>query len=144
MPDYANFTIYVGMSPDNRLEFRHELRKEESRHLSDYQDIGLIYLQMTSAIWTNSGLVTLAKDFFMASMRQKGFRDDEIRVLLYAESWEERMLFSWYAVSEQARASSTSIDYDRYQNYWPNLDFCKDGWGADPFVIQILESRYRH
>jgi hypothetical protein len=45
---------------------------------------------------------------------------------------------SWYAVSEQAQAASTVIDYDRYQNYWPNSDFCNEGWGKDPFVLVAL------
>lgn len=138
MSDYASFTMCVRKASDSTLEFRHELKKEESRYLSNYQDIGLIFLQMSSAIRTSPEFVKPAIDFFMASMRRKGFQEDEIKVLLFAESWEERMLFSWYAVSEQARASSTAIDYDRYQNYWPNLDFCKPGWAADPHVLMAL------
>ncbi|CAM3479131.1 hypothetical protein BZK31_17885 [Pseudomonas floridensis] len=31
-------------------EFRHLLKKEEGCHLSDYQDIGLIYMRLSSAI----------------------------------------------------------------------------------------------
>ncbi|WP_122206330.1 hypothetical protein [Pseudomonas viridiflava] len=138
MSDYANFTMYVDMDSDKALRFRHELKKEESCHFSDYQDIGLIYMRLSSAIRTSPDFVKPAVEYFQSAMRRKGFQEDEIRVLLHAESWEERMRFSWYAVSEQARASSTVVDYNRYQNYWPNLDFCKEGWGKDPYVLITL------
>lgn len=49
---------------------------------------------------TNSGFAKPAIDFFMASMRQKGFQENEMEVLLYAESWQERML--WLSVSPKA------------------------------------------
>jgi hypothetical protein len=102
------------MEPDKGLLFRHVLNKEESCHLSDYQDIGLLYMRLSSAISTNPDFVKPAVKHFQNAMRRKGFQEDEIRVLLHAENWEERMLFSWYAVSEQVRASSTVIDYNRY------------------------------
>jgi hypothetical protein len=144
MSGYANITIYVGVGSDNTLGFHYKLGKEEIRHLSDFQDIGLIYLKLSSAIRTNPEFLTPAITHFENSMRSKGFQKDEIRVLLGAQSWEERMLFSWYAISEQARASSIAIDYDRYQNYWPNFNFCKEGWGTAPhiFIIPSLRCHY--
>lgn len=138
MSNYANFTMYVCMDPDKGLLFRHVLNKEESCHLSDYQDIGLLCMRLSSAISTAPDFVKPALGHFQNAMRRKGFQEDEIRMLLHAESWEERMLFSWYAVSEQARASSTVIDYNLYQNYWPNLDFCNEGWEKDPYVLMAL------
>lgn len=138
MSDNSNCTIFVGVGSDNSLEFRHVPTKEESRHLSEYQEMGLIYLQMFSAASRGADLFKPAMEHFRSAMRQKGFQEDEIRMLLSADGWQERMLFSWYALGEQARAASIAIDYDRFQNYWPNLDFLKKGWGESPYLFVTL------
>lgn len=71
--------MYAGMGSYKTLGFPYALRKEESRHLSAYQDIGLIYLQLSSAIRTNFVFLKPATEYFENSMSREDFQEDEIR-----------------------------------------------------------------
>ena len=38
------------------------------------------------------------------------------------------MYFTWILASRGARAEALKLDYAVYQNYWPTLEFCEQGW----------------
>ncbi|SDU62557.1 hypothetical protein SAMN04490201_3241 [Pseudomonas psychrophila] len=36
------------------------------------------------------------------------------------------MYQAWNVLNAENRANAAALDYEVYQNYWPNLDFCSD------------------
>lgn len=40
------------------------------------------------------------------------------------------MYRAWSVLNAQNREDAVALDYEVYQNYWPNLDFCDGGYEA--------------
>ena len=48
--------------------------------------------------------------------------------LVTETDWQQRMYRAWSVLSTENRGIATALDYEVYQNYWPNLEFCADGF----------------
>jgi hypothetical protein len=53
-----------------------------------------------------------------------GFNKDQAQRLLCEKDWVLRMLLAWEELPALERKKASELDYDKVENYWPNLDFC--------------------
>lgn len=54
--------------------------------------------------------------------------------------WTDRIYSAWYLIGKEERTLAATLDYDIYQNLWPNLDFCKPSFDAEAMDWVVLQS----
>lgn len=70
----------------------------------------------------------VAIEFFHSRLYKPEGKLDIGIVLLSADSWKERMYCACVLIDKKSRAEALKLDYGKFQNYWPTLDFCAKGW----------------
>ncbi|MFJ5282849.1 hypothetical protein ACIP66_03200 [Pseudomonas sp. NPDC088429] len=70
----------------------------------------------------------VAVDFFNSRLYGLGGKLDIGDALLAAEDWKERMCCAWAVIDKKSRTEALKLDYRKFQNYWPTLDFCTPSW----------------
>jgi hypothetical protein len=53
------------------------------------------------------------------------------QLLMKETDWHHRMYRPWSVLNAQNRVLAAELDYDAYQDYWPDLQFCADGFQAE-------------
>lgn len=112
------------------LEAKHSTTKKDSVMLSIFQGIGLLYQIADEVADRQPRYSHVAIDFFKSRLFKFGLDIDAAELLLSAPNWRTRMHFTWILASRGARAEALKLDYAVYQNYWPTLEFCEQGWPA--------------
>jgi hypothetical protein len=41
------------------------------------------------------------------------------------------MYSAWIVIDKKPLAGALKLDYSKFQNYWPTLDFCAKDWSAE-------------
>ncbi|KIF60341.1 hypothetical protein [Pseudomonas fluorescens] len=113
--------------------------KRDSQGVSIFQAIGISYSILDRMIGLDAGCARAAAEFFVNTLMKDGWSWDTALLLVKEADWKRRMYRVWHVINAQNRADAVALDYEVYQNYWPNRDFCADGfeaetacWIADP------------
>ncbi|AWM92344.1 hypothetical protein DJ564_16725 [Pseudomonas sp. 31-12] len=113
------------------LEAEHTTEKKESIERSIFQGIGLLYHMVDEIARRQPNYARVGVDFFNTRFYGLGGRLDIGDVLLSADSWKVRMYSAWIVIDKKSRAEALKLDYSKFQNYWPTLDFCAKDWSAE-------------
>jgi hypothetical protein len=113
------------------LEAEHTTEKKESIERSVFQGIGLLYHLVDEIARRQPNYARVGVDFFNTRFYGLGGRLDIGDVLLSADSWKVRMYSAWIVIDKKSRAGALKLDYSKFQNYWPTLDFCAKDWSAE-------------
>ncbi|MBK5373309.1 hypothetical protein JFT81_01495 [Pseudomonas sp. TH43] len=105
--------------------------KLDSQGESIFQAIGISYSILDRMIAHNASCANAAADFFMTTLMRDGWSWDTSYQLVIETDWQHRMYRAWSVLNAENRANAVELDYDVYQNYWPNLDFCGEGFEAE-------------
>ncbi|AQW68229.1 hypothetical protein [Pseudomonas parafulva] len=119
----SQFKIFFEIS-DGKLNIKHSIERQESEELSKFQALGLLYHMLDSAIQVSQELGQSAISVARGIFGGEGWASEVVDRLLAAQSWEERMRAAWAAVDNKAREVALRLDYNIFQNYWPNQEFC--------------------
>ncbi|WP_024777199.1 hypothetical protein [Pseudomonas corrugata] len=115
----------------NAISARHNFQKRDSQPLSIFQAIGMSYLLMDAMIDHDPKYGDAAAGFFVHTLVGDGWPRHIAMQLVLKTDWKRRMYSAWCSISHEERACAVTVDYDVYQNYWPNLDFCADAFDVD-------------
>lgn len=113
------------------LEAEHTTEKKESIERSIFQGIGLLYHMVDEIARRQPNYARVGVDFFNTRFYGLGGRLNVGDVLLSADSWKVRMYSAWIVIDKKSRADALKLDYSKFQNYWPTLDFCATDWSAE-------------
>jgi hypothetical protein len=91
--------------------------------MSHFQRIGLAYRESDAIKKRITENPYAAKAHFIKIMIGIGLCLHDAEALLGAKKWNLRMELAWSFLEPAERKQAQSIDYDRCENYWPNLDF---------------------
>ena len=69
-----------------------------------------------------------AAEFFVTTLMKDGWSWNTSHRLVTETDWQQRMYRAWSVLSTENRGIAAALDYEVYQNYWPNLEFCADGF----------------
>ncbi|MCU7247200.1 hypothetical protein [Pseudomonas koreensis] len=115
--------------------------KLDSQGESIFQAIGISYTIVDRMIAHNASCANAAADFFVTTLMKDGWSWDTSYQLVMETDWQHRMYRAWNALNAENRANAAALDYEVYQNYWPNLDFCADGFEAEmeSWISEVLK-----
>lgn len=113
------------------LEAEHTTEKKESIGRSTFQGIGLLYHMVDEIARRHPNYAHVGVEIFNSRLYGLEGRLDIGDVLLSADSWKVRMYSAWIVIDKKSRADALKLDYSKYQNYWPTLDFCAKDWSAE-------------
>ena len=93
----------------------------------------------------DAGCANAAAEFFVTTLMKNGRSWDTALLLVKETDWKRRMYRAWHVINAENRADAVVLDFEVYQIYWPNRDFCADGfeadtacWIADPLNAQCV------
>jgi hypothetical protein len=124
--------------------------KLDSQGISIFQAIGISYSILDRMITHDAGCANAAAaaaaELFVTTLMKDGWSWDTSHQLVMESDWQQRMYRAWNILNTQNRANAAGLDYEGYQNYWPNLDFCADGFEADMerWISDSLEAQTSH
>lgn len=98
---------------------------------SIFQAIGISYSILDRLIAHDAGCANAATEFFVTTLMKDGWSWDTSHQLVMETKWQHRMYRAWNVLNAQNRTNAVALDYEVFQNYWPNLDFCADGFEAE-------------
>ena len=115
--------------------------KLDSQGESIFQAIGISYSILDRMIAHNASCANAAADFFMTTLMKDGWSWNTSHQLVMETDWKRRMYRAWNVLNAENRANAAALDYEVYQNYWPNLDFCADGFEAEMerWISEVLK-----
>lgn len=125
----SEFKIFFEIS-DGKLSVKHSVERQESEELSKFQALGLLYHMLDSVVQLSREFEQSAISVARGIFGGEGWPSEVVDQLLAAQTWEDRMRAAWAAVDNEAREVALRLDYNTFQNYWPNQDFCNTRWGA--------------
>ncbi|HDS1692673.1 MULTISPECIES: hypothetical protein [Pseudomonas] len=111
--------------------FEHVIQSVDSEDLSTFQALGLLYHMLDKVGQFGVGATQHAERAFKSILLKEGWGERVVNSLLLAVGWQNRMYLAWSAVGREGRDAARNLNYEIYQNYWPNLDFCHAGWDAE-------------
>ena len=104
--------------------------KQDSQAPSRFQTLGKAYYMFDALTAYKPDQLNIAKTYFLNALIQSGWSLEVAQLLLLQADWKDRMFSAWFGVDEKERLIAATLDYDVYQNFWPNLDFCDPGFDA--------------
>ncbi|WP_201170834.1 hypothetical protein [Pseudomonas sp. S31] len=110
------------------MNIKHSIERQESEELSKFQALGLLYHMLVSAIQLSQELGRSTINVAQGIFGGEGWASEVVDRLLATQNWEERMRAAWAAVDNKAREVALRLDYNLFQNYWPNQDFYNSRW----------------
>jgi hypothetical protein len=128
MPTFSIDVRLLQTNAGRVLETEHTTEKKESITRSIFQGIGLLYHMADAIALRQPNYAHVGIEFFNSRLYGLGRKLDIGDVLLSADSWEERMYCAWIVIDKKSRAEALKLDYGKFENYWPTLDFCAKGW----------------
>lgn len=105
--------------------------KQDSQGVSIFQAMGISYSILDRMIALDAGCANAAAEYFVTTLMKDGWSCNTALLLVNEADWKSRMYRAWHVINAQNRADAIALDYEVYQNYWPNLDFCAHGFEAD-------------
>ncbi|RJX74830.1 hypothetical protein [Pseudomonas sp. LS-2] len=105
--------------------------KQDSQGVSIFQAIGISYSILDRMIALDVGCANAAAELFVNTLLKDGWSWDTAHLLVQETDWKCRMYRAWHVINAENRADAVALNYEVYQNYWPNLDFCAYGFEAD-------------
>lgn len=102
--------------------------KLDSQVVSIFQAIGISYSILDRMIAHDAGCANAAAEFFVTTLMNDGWSSNTSHQLVTETDWQHRMYRAWSVLNAENRGIATALDYEVYQNYWPNLEFCADGF----------------
>ncbi|MBM0142017.1 hypothetical protein [Pseudomonas cannabina] len=105
--------------------------KQDSQGVSIFQAMGISYSILDRMIALDAGCANAAAEYFVTTLMKDGWSWDTALLLVNEADWKSRMYRAWHVINAENRADAVALDYEVYQNYWPNLDFCAHGFEAD-------------
>lgn len=111
-------------------KFRHFIQKSDSQDVSQFQALGLLFLMLDAVTEFDEAMGDYSKLSFKSILMNDGWDESVVRRLLSAVGWQERLYVSWSALTQQEHKAARDLDYNLFQNYWPDLEFCQLDWDA--------------
>lgn len=105
--------------------------KQDSQGVSIFQAMGISYSILDRMIAVDAGCANAAAEYFVTTLMKDGWSWDTALLLVNEADWKSRMYRAWHVINAENRADAVALDYEVYQNYWPNLNFCAHGFEAD-------------
>lgn len=105
--------------------------KLDSQGESIFQAIGISYSILDRMIAHEASSANAAAEFFVTTLMRDGWSWNTSHQLVMETDWQSRMYRAWNVLNAVNRANAAALDYEVYQNYWPNLDFRGDGFEAE-------------
>ena len=107
--------------------------KLDSQVVSIFQAIGISYSILDRMIAHDASCADADADaeFFVTTLMKDGWSWNTSHRLVTETDWQQRMYRAWSVLNAENRGIATALDYEVYQNYWPNLEFCADGFQAE-------------
>lgn len=102
--------------------------KLDSQVVSIFQAIGISYSILDRMIAHDASCADAAAEFFVTTLMKDGWSWNTSHRLVAETDWQQRMYRAWSVLSTENRGIAAALDYEVYQNYWPNLEFCADGF----------------
>lgn len=102
--------------------------KQDSQVESIFQAIGISYSILDRMIAHDAGCANAAAEFFVTTLMKDGWSWNTSNRLVTETDWQHRMYRAWSVLNAENRRIAAALDYEVYQNYWPNLEFCADGF----------------
>ncbi len=102
--------------------------KLDSQVVSIFQAIGISYSILDRMIAHDARCANAAAEFFVTTLMKDGWSWNTSHRLVTETDWQQRMYRAWSVLSTENRGIAAALDYEVYQNYWPNLEFCADGF----------------
>lgn len=69
-----------------------------------------------------------AQFLFVMTLVEDGWPESTARHFLAQVGWKDRMRAAWFSISHEARTTAVSLDYEVFQNFWPNFDFAAEDY----------------
>ncbi|MNJ17284.1 hypothetical protein D3C77_115610 [compost metagenome] len=113
-----------------RVDIKHRIYKRETEGLSEFQALGLMYHMSDAILQAHPRLIDFVADLVTEILTKDGWSKDTVSYLFSISKWDERMYAAWCLVGEEGREEAERINYKKYQNYWPTLDFFSPEWGV--------------
>ena len=126
----ATLLIFSNPTPDSVRAVQLN-QKQDSQTLSVFQAIGMSYQVMDAMIERDNRLTDFATEYLVKTLIGDGWEKHIAIQLVMEKRWQRRMHGSWYRMTAEEKNSTVAIDYEIYQNYWPNLDFVGRDYDAD-------------
>ncbi|UFH51162.1 hypothetical protein [Pseudomonas sp. KNUC1026] len=102
--------------------------KLDSQVVSIFQTVGISYSILDRMTAHDAGCANAAADFFVTTLMKDGWSWNTSNRLVTETDWQHRMYRAWSVLNAENRGIAAALDYEVYQNYWPNLEFCADGF----------------
>ncbi|WP_054912699.1 hypothetical protein [Pseudomonas sp. NBRC 111127] len=99
-------------------------KKLDSQVESIFQAIGISYSILDRMIAHDPGCAHAAAEFFVTTLMKDGWSRNTSHRLVNETDWQCRMYIAWSVLNTENRGIAAALDYEVYQNYWPNLEFC--------------------
>lgn len=64
-----------------------------------------------------------AQFLFVMTLVEDGWTELTAIHFLAQADWEDRMCATWLSLGQEDRIAAVSLNYETFQNFWPNLDF---------------------
>jgi hypothetical protein len=128
---FPTATVFASIPPQSQgLDSAPYGKKLDSQGESIFQAIGISYSILDRMIAHDASCANAATEFFVTVLMKDGWSWDTSRQLVMETDWTHRMYRAWSVLNAQNREDAVALDYEVYQNYWPNLDFCDGGYEA--------------
>lgn len=114
--------------------------KEDSQSHSLFQTLGKAYLMLDALTAYKPDRPDIGKTYFLNALIQSGWDLEMAQEMLVHIDWGDRIYSDWYWIGNEERTSAVTLNYDVYQNFWPNLDFCAPGFEAEALDWVCLRS----
>jgi hypothetical protein len=118
----ATLLIFSTPTPDS-VRAVHLNQKQDSQTLSVFQAVGMSYQVMDAMIERDNRLTDFATELFVKTLIGDGWEKYIATQLVMEKCLQRRMHGTWCRMTAEEQKSAVAIDYEIYQNYWPNLDF---------------------
>lgn len=105
--------------------------KEDSQSHSLFQIFGMAYLMLDALTAFRSDRPDIGKTYFLNALTRSGCYLELAQQMLVHIDWKDRIYSAWDWIGDEERTRAATLDYEVYQNFWPNLDFCKPGFDAE-------------
>lgn len=128
-------TIAVNACDEADFVIRSCVKKQESVWASRLQRIGAAYRESDAIAKRITENPYAAKACFVKALASCGVSLVNAETLLAEKGWRHRMNLTWELLNEHERIEARSLDYQVYENYWPNLDFLDPSYLLPSLVV---------
>jgi hypothetical protein len=137
------FTFHSAASRKRKnYDVSHSIEKQESMLISKFQSIAYFLRKIDTVVAHDSFLGSLSRIHFGCAVDTLGYDEYAPVHILSAPNWKIRMYAAWCILGSDERNIAASLNYDDFQNYWPDISFRDPGW--DDEVKQWAASATSH